>query len=240
MSKRLDIVYPLGNTTQWKDNELRYSLRSLELYGVNVGKVYIVGKRMPDFVQNVTFIKEQSKCINYHSRISHAYYLACISGISEEFIIMNDDFFLTEKTDFTKFKNKVRDYDLRQHLVRYGTAYHYGRQIKRTADYLSTYLHFDNHYPMKFNRLKFIEIFEQHKDKLTKIQSVLIRSLYGNLAKEQTEVLADLKINSKFTKVRIYELIENRFCFSIGDNGLTQIMKELLQELYPIKSKYDI
>jgi hypothetical protein len=240
MSKRLDIIYPLGNASQWNDNELRYSLRSLELYGVNVGNVYIVGKRMPEFIQNATFIKEQSKCMNYHSRISEAYYLACLSGISDDFIIMNDDFFLTEKTDFTTFKNKVRDYDLRQHTARYGTGYHYGRQIKRTAEYLSTYLHFDNHYPMKFNRLKFIEIFEQHKEKLINIESVLIRSLYGNIVNEQTEVLADLKINRKFDKQTILNLISNRFCFSVGDGGLTQIMKEVLKELYPIKSKYDI
>jgi hypothetical protein len=240
MSKKIDIVYPLGTASQWNDNELRYSLRSLELYGVNVGKVYIVGKRLPDFVQNVTFIKEQSKCMNYHSRITDAYYLACLSGVSDDFIIMNDDFFLTEKTDLNRFTNKVREYDLKHHLKIYGSAYHYGRQIATTVNNLPTYLHFDNHYPMKFNCQKFVEVYEQYKDFLNKMESVLIRSLYGNATNEPYEVLSDLKINKPMTKETILRLITGRFCFSIGDGGLTAKMKDVLQELYPNKSKYEV
>jgi len=48
-SARVDVVYPLSNGSHWDNNELRYSLRSLEKYALNLGRVFVVGPpRKPD------------------------------------------------------------------------------------------------------------------------------------------------------------------------------------------------
>ena len=93
MPNSIDIVYPLGRGSQWRDNELRYSLRSLEMYGVNVGKVYMIGTHLPEWCINVTYIKQNPLIINYHSKISIAYREAC-NHVGENFVIMNDDFWV--------------------------------------------------------------------------------------------------------------------------------------------------
>jgi hypothetical protein len=211
----------------------------LEKNGQNIGNVYIIGVRLPDFVMGVKFIYDNPKIMNYHAKIAHAYYVAC-NYVSDEFIIMNDDFILTEETDFSEFKNKVRNYDLKHHLQIYGSGYHYGEQIKTTVKVLDKCQHFDNHYPMKFKREKFKEIYESYKDKIESINTVLIRSLYGNLVQEETEVLPDLKLKTRIPKDRIKEVVKDRFCFSFGDNGLTKELKEWLQDNYPEKSKYEV
>jgi hypothetical protein len=239
MKKKIDIVYPIGVGSAWNDNELRYSLRSLEKHGRNIGDVYIIGVRLPDFVTGVKFIKDNPKIMNYHAKIAHAYYVAC-NYVSDDYIIMNDDFILTEETDFSEFKNKVRNYDLKHHLHIYGSGYHYGQQIKATVKVLDKWEHFDNHYPMKFNREKLKEIYEAHKDKIESINTVLMRSLYGNLVEEETEVLPDLKLKTRISKERITDLVKDRFCFSFGDNGLTNELKEWLKHNYPNKSKYEV
>ena len=47
----IDVFYVLGSGSKWQNNEIRYSLRTLEKYGHNVGQVYIVGQR-PSFIPN--------------------------------------------------------------------------------------------------------------------------------------------------------------------------------------------
>jgi hypothetical protein len=51
----IDVVYPLGTGSVWQDNELRYSLRSLEKNFPDLGRVYVVGHK-PDWLGNVEHI----------------------------------------------------------------------------------------------------------------------------------------------------------------------------------------
>lgn len=37
----MDILYVIGRGSKWENNELRYSLRSLEKNGINVGNIFI-------------------------------------------------------------------------------------------------------------------------------------------------------------------------------------------------------
>ena len=52
----MDILYVIGKGSEWNNNELRFSLRSIAKYGKNIDRVFIVGYK-PDFVSDeVTFI----------------------------------------------------------------------------------------------------------------------------------------------------------------------------------------
>jgi len=48
----MDIVYVLGSGSEWDDNEIRFSLRSVEKYLTGVGNVYIIGKK-PNFLKDI-------------------------------------------------------------------------------------------------------------------------------------------------------------------------------------------
>ena len=47
----MDIVYIIGKGSKWNNQELKYSLRSIAKYGINIGKVFIVGYK-PNFVSD--------------------------------------------------------------------------------------------------------------------------------------------------------------------------------------------
>ena len=60
----MDILYCLGEGSKWNNNELRYSLRSLEKFGKNVGNIYVVGYDPGILSDKVTFID----CPNKYDR----------------------------------------------------------------------------------------------------------------------------------------------------------------------------
>ena len=54
----MDIVIPLGTESRWHDNELRFTLRSIEKHLTGYRNVIIVGW-CPPWVQNVVHIKKE-------------------------------------------------------------------------------------------------------------------------------------------------------------------------------------
>ena len=99
----MDILYVVGNGSQWQDNELRFSLRSIARYGINVGRVYLVGNK-PSFVGDaVTYIPCDDPYDCAHKNILHkVLYAIEHSDISSHFLISSDDHFYIKYTDFDK------------------------------------------------------------------------------------------------------------------------------------------
>lgn len=101
----MDILYVIGRGSAWQNNELRYSLRSLEKYGRNINRVFIAGY-CPDFIdQNVvTWIPCPDEYTYKHKNI-----LRCIekaiaeSDIADDFLYSSDDHFYIRETDFDKY-----------------------------------------------------------------------------------------------------------------------------------------
>jgi hypothetical protein len=67
-----------------------------------------------------------------------------------------------------------------------------------------------------------------------------MKSIYCNGMQVKGEYLEDCKINSMLSKEDIHSLIDDRPFFSIGNAGLNEDMKEVLQELYPHPSAYEL
>ena len=101
----MDILYVIGRGSRWDNNELRYSLRSIERFGKNIGNVYVVGY-CPGFIDKsfVTWIP----CTDAYSD-KHKNILRCIeravaqSDISDDFLLSSDDHFYIKDTDFDKY-----------------------------------------------------------------------------------------------------------------------------------------
>lgn len=92
----MDIVYVLGSGSLANNNELRYSLRSLYENMLDIGKVFIVGDD-PGFLPPHMLISAPDsypeKWKNAYSKIR----LMCeFESLSDEFLLMNDDFFMLE------------------------------------------------------------------------------------------------------------------------------------------------
>ena len=101
----MDILYVIGRGSEWNNNELRYSLRSLEKFGRNINRVFISGY-CPDFINQkiVTWIPCPDEYEFKHKNI-----LRCIekavaeSDIADDFLYSSDDHFYVTETDFDAY-----------------------------------------------------------------------------------------------------------------------------------------
>lgn len=115
----MDILYLVGNNTICDFVDLRFSLRSLEKYGKNVGKVYICGY-IPSFISdNVIKIpfdilpanNLQEKAKNIFRQVIYAVQNSDIGKNNDgEFLISMDDHYLLSDVDFANYPYYCKNY----------------------------------------------------------------------------------------------------------------------------------
>lgn len=92
----MDAVYILGSGSLCDNLEIKYSLRALEQNMLDLRNVYIIGEK-PDFLQNINHVAVKDMFEkgwqNVHVKICNA---CDIEDLSDEFLLMNDDFFVTD------------------------------------------------------------------------------------------------------------------------------------------------
>ena len=98
-----DAVYPLGSGSKWNNNELRYSLRSLEKNLVDLRNVYIVGYR-PEWLTGAIHIPcDDPLPHNKDGNIIRKILRACQTpGLSEDFLQVSDDQILLRPLSFAE------------------------------------------------------------------------------------------------------------------------------------------
>ena len=190
---KMDVVYPLRkNSSSWKNNELRYSLRSLVQYGPGFRNIVIIGD-LPAFVENVRHIAHSDPYPNKQSNvIDKLLHLSEGKKISADFILMNDDFF------FLQPAQEIQTYTIGDimGLRNFRTRSRYGQAIRNTYTWLKKrglpLRNYEVHYPFIYNTKKFKTLFSEIDYIGT---PVLHRSLYGNYyGLAWTELKKDFKI----------------------------------------------
>lgn len=235
----IDIVIPLGNGSPWGNNELRYCLRSIVKHLACFRNIYIVGEK-PPWIQNIIHIpfKEVSLAAVREKNICHKVKEACMQeGLSNDFLFFNDDHFLLQDVQADAFSfyhmGNMSDRIKASHVDN-----PYLKTVKNTIRLLGDQLNYDCHCPVLFNQSLYLDINNRINWELP--YGYLMKSIYCNEAKVQGQYLPDLKINQPLSEPEICSLIEGRPFFSIGNAGLNDVMKYVLQELYPTPSKYEI
>lgn len=91
---RMDAVYILGSGSLSNNDEIRFSVRSLQTHMEDLNDVYVIGekpKRMPGVNHIPCEDKHKKKWQNAMEKTRRA----CeIEALSDEFLLMNDDFFM--------------------------------------------------------------------------------------------------------------------------------------------------
>ena len=244
----MDILYCLGKDgSKWNNNELRYSLRSIEKFGKNIGNIYIVGYNSGFLSDEVTFIN----CPNiYKSKQKNILYAICYAvencNISEEFLYSSDDHFYVKETDFNNYpyfykgellrkltwENRFKKYfyslvETRILLRKYGLTYYNFSQHGNT--------HFSKEGIKKAKEL----IEESYNTKYGCEPTCLILNTLYTSNKFPIVKRKDLKIGKLQSKEDLIKLINDREVFSIADISIENGVKEYLEELFPEKSKYE-
>lgn len=241
----MDILYVVGTGSKWNNNELRYSLRSIDKFGRNVGRVYIATEHLPAFVN-------PEKVVHYPIRdlgkIKHLNIMDKIEGvmqhtdIADDFLLSSDDHFYIRETDFDDYplyyKGEIED--------KRDDA-EYWRSLKDTKHLLqvnglsvfATNPHCNTH----FNR----PLYERYKWLIAEGKRLAygaeVNCLMGNiLIAEGVEPTAykDVKVRRFGNREELDKMLTDAHCFSIYDSALKCGMKEYLRELFPNKSRWEV
>jgi len=241
----MDVVYLFKESTENDSAELRYSLRSLR--NLAFEKVVIVGEK-PAWIKNVHHISvEQSglKSANVRKSMTAA---LIDDGISDDFIMMNDDFFIMKyyqeipTLHWGDMKSLIERYDARypagsEYIRRMKTLYHI-----LVENHLQT-LSYELHTPMVINRYKARQLYER----AGKNSLYQFRTYYGNYhgvggsKTEDVKVFLDSRHNNSLYNDRpMAYLQEQHFLSTTGGAFARGVAGEYVRSSFPDKSIYEI
>lgn len=237
----LDLVYVLGTGSPWDNGELRFSLRSIEVYLSGVNNIFIVGQK-PKWLTNVIHLPFQDLFPCKERNIMLKVARACgHPDLSTEFLHLHDDHFccfpqqadeipywhggsLERTANSVKPGNHWRDAVLNTHKVL--------KERGLTTD------NFDLHYPMIFNKVFYPPTMDSYNWK--EPRGYVVKSLYANSLKIKGVRSPDLKINDRLSYGSIFQRLSGRKWYSIGNGGLSGDFKKFLLAFYPEPSKYEL
>jgi len=238
----MDIVYILGPGSTWGDNELLFSLRSLEMHFSELGEVFLVGHR-PAGIAGVQHISTAEQFKNPLANLTRKLHLALkCEAIGERFLLMNDDFWLTHKwgsdrvhhmgplSDVITARGKNHDNFYYRALVDCVDRL----QVAGVAEPLS----FELHCPLTLERTLTSQVLEEYfPDAEHTSRPGLFRSFYGNSLPPSsvTGYMADAKMRSH------WRLPTAQFdCLSADDFSIHgQWARMWFKKTYPAPSRFE-
>jgi len=226
-----DVLYVLGSGSQYDNLELRLSLRSLEQNCKDLGRVFIVGYK-PKWIQNVVYLDEQDN-LEREKNVFKKVLRACESGISENFLFMNDDFYMMKPFNIESYPYFVNGF------VRYVANPSRWQEIfNKTIVYLQEktkkddILDFCVHCPILYSTEKFLSLKSLYEKTIKDKCGYSPRLLYGNLFVKDTIKSVDCKLWDS-------NLIQDNLqgCISTKDD-CEEVLKQL-EMIYNTSSKYE-
>lgn len=179
----MDILYYIGSGSHHGNRELMYSLRALEAHCKDVDNVWIVGNK-PHFLNNNSvkylWVEDDGEWWQNAYRKTMA---AIKAGISEDFLLMNDDFYMLKDFTAAKYPHYCRG-DVKEDVIT-----PYNEVIINTKRILAKlgkpFKHYGVHCPMRINAEKYKQLAKFYEDSN---EPVSARCLYGNLFCKGKEV----------------------------------------------------
>lgn len=233
----MNLVYILGNGSKWNNNELKYSLRSISDFGVNVDNVYIVGSK-PEWVNNIHHIQVDDP---YRKKCDNTWNKLCVIStiLKDPFVLMNDDFYFLQSFDFNSI---LLYYDgFIDEVIKKHTNKSYIQTLNNTIKFLELLdkpiINYAVHGPITidpaivFNWTIYIK----------KEPGISFRNFYGNVYNDlkQRTPLTDLKFNESVDDDTFKVRVEGRKFFSISDKYLDEVGKKRFSILYPNHCKFE-
>lgn len=235
----IDLVYILGSGSRWNDNEIRYSLRSMQRHLRFFNRVFIVG-RLPEFLTNVIHIPAEDDGNSKEHNICRKIAVACRDvRVSRRFLMCNDDHFLLTPHVAPAFPFYY-DGELQALLSRTDRTKPYGIAISNTIKHLTgcRLKNYDVHCPVVYNKTDFLNYLTGPN--WSDLAGYLIKSIYCNKAGVPGEAINDIKIDGGYD-CRYYEgWIHGRPWFSTGHRIDFDEMGKLMEKIFPVKSIYEL
>jgi hypothetical protein len=236
-----DILYVLGKGSNWHNNEIRYSLRSLQNLPHN--RVFVIGERL-DWFQNIYHIPADDPYRNKQRNTIRKLRLATEHpALGDEFILFNDDFYVLKPIDHLPVYYRFTMKEMVEHFSLYkkekllqsdnSKKYVYEEAILNTYKRFPDGLDYSLHMPMTFNK-------EKLRSTLWRLgaKPVLLRSEYGNDHCIGGTKHHDVKLQGSDIFV---PKIHGQWDFISSDDHIKRrnVLQQFLSERFPHPSKYE-
>jgi hypothetical protein len=229
----MDIVYVCRDG---ENEELRYSIRSA-VANIPHDNLWVVGGK-PDWYGG-KFLESEKKNSVYHQVWANLEAVINCEDISDDFILMNDDFFVVLPVEnIGAFYNKtIKEYcNNRDALI---DDRSYTNMLRDTADrlYRSNKIvdakNYELHVPFIFNKQKLQSILGSY---------LQIRSAYGNIYNIGGDQMEDVKVydvsrNYPFSFDYMYKL---GTYLSTEDGSFEMVKNDILDKLFPAPSENEL
>jgi hypothetical protein len=248
LTSDIDLVYIVRRGQM--NIDLRYSLRSVTKF-CNYRNIWIVGFK-PDWVQNVKYIPTEQNADKWKNSIIN-YKAACKApGISENFVLMNDDFFAIRPITDWNYETNVCLGRLEEFVTKFSSiakkskwqwGFTYAVELLSELAIASSW-NYEAHTPMMINKQNFLKMLSLPKiQRFQETKKVLHkRSLYKNLYPDANNprYISDVKL--PLHKDLTLEYLKENW-ISTYDNTLRNpsfpLINKLLLKMFDRPCKYE-
>lgn len=229
----MDYVYIVKDGS---NEELRYSIRSV-VKNMPAGNIWVVGGK-PDWYSG-NHIPIPQNLPKYHNAIANLLAACKSNEISEDFVLMNDDFFILQSMDQIPTYHGGSFLDKVQAYTRISPTSTYTKRLAKTSQRLRKLgvmeqKDYDIHVPMIMNKQKLLKILKFYPE-------CLWRSMYGNIHNLGGIEISDIKVYSlERMQERSYDYISGNNPYVSSDNGSFEILYlDLLKDNFSKESPYE-
>ena len=252
----MDIAYIIGPGSKWDDNELRYSLRSIDRYGLGIDNIWIIGY-CPDFIDQtkVNYIPMQDRpgrapAQNVFFKIR---YLMESPITPDKIIISSDDHFFIRQVDFDHWPIFFKGFEMPTHASvgsgKFGDR-RYTQCMADTRDIMDQLglgtVYFEGHTNKLYDKRAWSWLKKRHAFDLilTCSAGLSTNSLMGAT---MTKVFGYTPIHRTDVKLRdkdlqqhaIRQLLKDTDEFSIYDSAIDAGIDTYLKDLFPDPSRWE-
>lgn len=227
-----DVVYICR---EGKNDELRYSLRSVERNFPHRQVIIYGGK--PDGIEPDRFVRFVQEASTKWQKVRDTLVAVCKDDeITEDFWLFNDDFFIMKKV-----KEPKNHYDgtlsERIHAIEsviFGVQSVYSKQLRhllKTLEHagVENALNYAHHTPMLINRKKMLKTLRAYPNE------PMFRALYGNINKIGGRQMADVKFYQKRQPFPV-----GQYASTADESWRTEKIGFIIRDAFQARSKWEI
>lgn len=208
-----------------ENEELRYSIRSVIKNG-NPDNIWVVGGKPDWYIGN--FLEVPQDKGKFENQVNSLKEVCSNSDISDDFILMNDDFYILKPVEEYKYYDGLLKDKLNNHTIQYGNS-SYARALRGAVKQLQRIgiqepLNYEVHMPMALNKANLVQVLDL---------SLSPRSLYGNLFINDGINIKDVKIYKDSKDIDL-----DNSLISTEDNSFN-LIKDELGFLFPASSIFE-
>lgn len=228
----MDLVYVCRSG---ENEELRYSIRSA-VENISHDNIWVVGNK-PDWYSG-DFVDVPDQKTKFDNIINCTYAITDIGAISDDFVLMNDDFFFLKPVGKMPILHGGLLRDKIDKYISLG-ARRYATLLSRTYNNLVRQgikdpLDYDIHVPMPMNKIKLRQSIKK---------AYFPRSGYGNIHNIGGQQIIDVKTYAPKNTLssNSYDFLNGDMPFiSTEDGSFDSVYNQILKDKFPTPSKYEI